>query len=86
MIELTPEQQAKEDARLAKELLENPIFQRVTGEYIGRFTDLILNLEPEDKDAFPIAAGARKYLIAIVNQINAIANTEQSETPGAIIQ
>ncbi len=79
MIELSPEQQAKEDSRLAKEVLENPVFKATLDEYIDRFTMMLLNLNPEDKEAFPLTQGPRKHLIALKNQIQAIADTTTAD-------
>ena len=86
MIELTKEQQVEEDARLAKEVLDNPIFQRVFEEFEKTFTDQLMNLEPEDKEAFPIVQAPRKYLKLIKNQIQNYANaTYKKDEPSRIV-
>ncbi len=77
MIKLSKEQQAKEDARFAKEVLANPVFVRVFTDFEKTFTEQLLNLDPENKEAFPIVQAPRKYLRLIRNQLENLAGVKE---------
>ena len=86
MIELSEQQQIEEDARLAKEILENPLFQRVFNDHEAEFTARLMSLEPQDQEAFPIIQAARKYIILIRNRFENIANApKNTKEPGPIV-
>jgi len=81
-IKLDAQQQAIEDGQLAREVLENRIFQeKITGN-IDYFTKAMLDLEPHESDAFPIVQAARKYLTVFLKSIEAVAQAGQDAESG----
>ncbi len=76
-IKLSEQQQLIENGQLAKEVLDNPIFQEKINGNIEFFTNTLLELEPHDGAAFPIIQGGRKYLKAFLNDIEAVAQAGQ---------
>ena len=61
-LELTPEQQAIENKRLAEEVLKNPVFKKVFESYTSEFDHQINNLDPMDDKVFTVLQAARKYI------------------------
>ncbi len=76
-IELNEQQQVIENGQLAKEILSNPIFDKMIKGNIEFFTNQLLELEPHDGAAFPIVQGGRKYLISFLNDIKAVVQAGQ---------
>ncbi len=81
-IKLNEQQQLIENGQLAKEVLDNPIFQEKITANIKLFTKTVLELEPHDSAAFPIIQSARKYLTAFLSDIEAVAAAGQDAEAG----
>ena len=85
MIKLSKEQQAEEDARLAQDVLDNRIFKEVFERFETTFTEQLLDLEPEQKDAFPIIQAPRKYLRLIKNTLQNYADAKTAKEEKKVI-
>ncbi|RLI68365.1 MAG: hypothetical protein DRP02_12700 [Candidatus Gerdarchaeota archaeon] len=82
MLELNEQQQLIENGRLAKDVIENPVFSKLIKGNIDFFTNQLLELEPQDSAAFPIVQGGRKYLMSFLKDLEAVADAGQEAEQG----
>ena len=81
-IKLNEQQQAIENGQLAKEVLDNPIFQAKITEHIEAFTKAVNELDPTEGEAFPVLQSAKKYLTLFKRSIEAVAQYGQDAEKG----
>lgn len=82
-LELTPEQQAIENKRLAEDVLKNPVFNKVYDSYVSEFDHQINNLDPMDDKVFTVLQAARKYVKLFKQSLEAY--TSEPKQHGGLI-